>query len=105
MEWKLTTEELPKRNDEKAYSQVWCLVSKRYDWKRGDNEGHYYQTQILVFNHEHECWDQEDGDDYDCDINQVKYWMYLPEPPKKVDFENSNHIRKKQSTTGCSTGF
>ena len=51
------------------------------NWKRGDKEGYYYQTQILVFNHEHECWDGEDGDDYDCDINQVRHWAYLPAPP------------------------
>lgn len=83
MEWKLTEEELPKRQENKNYSQVPCLVSKRYDWNRGERKGYYYKVQILVFNHKHKCWDDEDGDDYDCDIERVSHWDYLPEPPIK----------------------
>jgi hypothetical protein len=68
MDWKLTSEELPE-GDIKGYGQVPCLVSKRYDFtnRKGEDKS-YHQTQILIFNIDHQCWDQEDGDDYDCDI-------------------------------------
>lgn len=82
LEWNLTSEQLPKRDESARYSQVPCLCYKRYDWERGDSKGHYYECQILVFNHEHNCWDDASGDDYDCDIERVKYWMYLPKMPK-----------------------
>lgn len=81
MNWIKTSDKLPDRVEGRSYSQVPCLVSKRYDWERNGEKGHFFQTQILVFNHEHECWDQEDGDDHDCSIEQVEYWMLLPQPP------------------------
>lgn len=79
--WISTSDKLPPRNENKNYSQVPCLCNKRYEWKRNERSGVYYQIQILQFNHEHECWDNEDGDDYNCDINTVTHWMLLPEPP------------------------
>jgi hypothetical protein len=82
-EWISVKDRLPERVPNKNYSQVQCLVNKRYDWKRGDNSGTYYQVQILTFNHEHECWDGEDGDDHDCAIDQVTHWQPLPSPPIK----------------------
>jgi len=36
---------------------------------------------VLVFNHEHECWDNDDFDDYHCDIDGVDYWMPFPDLP------------------------
>lgn len=80
--WVSVNERLPERVPNKNYSQVQCLVNKRYEWKRGDNSGVYYQIQILTFNHEHECWDGEDGDDHDCAIDQVTHWMPLPPRPE-----------------------
>ena len=81
MDWKLTSKELPKRQENTSYSQVPCLVNKMYYSENDGISTCFYQIQILVFNHEHQCWDAEDGDDYDCDIHQVKHWMYLPKPP------------------------
>ena len=81
MDWIETAKELPKRQEGVRYSQVPCIVNKRIDWERGENKGSSYNVQILVFNHEHECWDGEDGDDYDCDISQVSHWMPLPVSP------------------------
>ena len=81
-QWISVKERLPERVPGAEYSQVQCIVNKEYKWVRGQSAGVYYQIQILVFNHEHECWDTEDGDDYDCDINQVTHWMPLPEPPE-----------------------
>jgi hypothetical protein len=65
--WIKPSERLPDRVPNKSYSQVPCLVKK-------NNE-----VMILVFNHEHLCWDNEDGDDYNCDINAVTGWILLPE--------------------------
>ena len=79
--WIKTSERLPEKDESKRFSTVPCLVYKRYDWKRGENSGHYYKTEILTFNHEHECWDGEDGDDHDCEIERVSHWMPLPSDP------------------------
>jgi len=70
MNWIKTKEQLPERKPKVRYSQVPCLV--------------YYKGEVMIlqFNHEHECWDGDDGDDYCCDIEEVEYWMPLPEPPK-----------------------
>lgn len=38
--------------------------------------------KLLVWNSTYECWDDEEGDDYFCDKEQVSYWMSLPEMPK-----------------------
>jgi len=40
------------------------------------------EIKILCFNHLNECWDDESGDDYFCDVEDVEYWMELPEEPK-----------------------
>lgn len=85
MNWIKTSEHLPPRDETKGYSQVPCLVNKRYDWERNGKKGSYYQIQILLFNHEHEVWDQEDGDDFDCEIERVTHWMPLPERPKDLN--------------------
>lgn len=69
MKWIKTSELLPERKENTRYSQVPCLVVRNGE------------ITILVFNHEHECWDQEDGDDYCCDIFDIKYWQPLPEYP------------------------
>lgn len=69
MNWIKTSEILPERRANVRYSQVPCLV-----YFRG-------QITILQFNHEHQCWDDEDGDDYCCDIESVDFWMPLPSAP------------------------
>lgn len=34
--------------------------------------------QQLVFNSFHGCWDDAEGDDYFCEINEDDVWMPLP---------------------------
>lgn len=29
----------------------------------------------LVWSHHHQCWDDADGDDYNCDPEAVEYWF------------------------------
>lgn len=78
MKWKTMSSGIPERNPNKRYSQVPCLV-----YHRGE-------VKILVFNHEHTVWDQEDYDDYYCDIGDVSHWMPLPAPPTADNVEGAN---------------
>jgi len=71
MEWIKPKDKLPEREENVIYSQVSCLVY------------HEGEIKILVFNHEHLCWDGADGDDYYCDIAAVEFWQPLPNIPKK----------------------
>ena len=66
--WIKTSEQLPERLPNVRYSNPKVIV-----W--------YGEVAMLRFNHEHECWDDEDGDDYCCDIESVEYWMPLPNKP------------------------
>ena len=68
-EWIKLKDKKPEREPNVKYSNVPCLVI----YKR--------QVCILCFNHEHECWDDKDGDDYCCDIESIEFWQPLPKPP------------------------
>ena len=46
-----------------------CLVCDSY----------HKRVKILIFNKYDECWDDEYGDDWWCNLNHVKYWCPLPE--------------------------
>jgi hypothetical protein len=72
MEWIKTTDKLPNREPNVDYSQVPCIV-----W-----DTRYSCVRILNFNHEQECWDDEFGDDYECDIERVSHWMPIPDSPE-----------------------
>lgn len=67
MNWIKTSEQRPDSNN---IVHIRVLV-----WTEGE-------IKILCFNHLHECWDDESGDDYFCDVEDVEYWMELPEEPK-----------------------
>lgn len=43
-----------------------------------------------VFNRTYYCWDTEDGDDYDYDVDENDIWMRLP---KDIDIEFANKIK------------
>jgi hypothetical protein len=68
MNWTKMSERIPDRVPNTRYSQVRCLCV---------NDG---EVKVLVFNHEHMCWDDH-SDDYYCDIGEVSHWMPLPNPP------------------------
>lgn len=41
-------------------------------------------VEHLVFNTRQECWDDSGGDDYNCDIEKVAYWIPFPNLPKEL---------------------
>lgn len=44
----------------------------------------FKEVRIQVFNEEHECWDTEDGDDFEFKLDDqiIKYWMNIPNKPE-----------------------
>lgn len=66
--WKATKEGLPEKSGKLNYEQIPCLVISK-------DVG----ITMLVWNCEHECWDDESGDDYECDALSVSYYLPLSE--------------------------
>ena len=66
LRWIPVSDRLPERVKNVNYSQVLCEVKKDGD------------ILLLVFNHEHECWDDSAGDDFYCDIEEVEFWREIP---------------------------
>lgn len=54
---------------ETSYPLIPCLVkgqlSTGYGWG------------VRFWNHEFNCWDNEEADDFECEPNQVEAWCYL----------------------------
>lgn len=53
----------------------WILVEESLP----DEEGQYLvkhngNIMLLWFNPHYECWDDADGDDYVCDLNDIEAW-------------------------------
>lgn len=69
-DWISVDERLPYRDGD---SSVYCLVNDTYDG-----------IVVRPFNEAHQCWDQEDGDDYYTDAKggKITHWKPLPEPPQ-----------------------
>lgn len=65
MKWKNINEEKP--ND----SQRVLVCDKGWE-----------EVRILTYNDYYKCWDTEDGDDYDCELSRIEWWMPLPEYKK-----------------------
>lgn len=63
-------DDLPKKQTN-SYEQYDCLVSRKGE------------VLHLVWNCEHTCWDQSDGDDYYCDPLDVDGYMLFPEAIEK----------------------
>lgn len=70
MEWISTKNKLhPDKPGINNYEQIECLVIT----KRG-------RLQMLVWNCEHEVWDDELGDDFELHADQVDWWMVIEYP-------------------------
>ena len=44
---------------------------------------HNRNVVIRVYNSYHKCWDQEDGDDHFCDLDQIESWRDIPNHPQQ----------------------
>ncbi len=61
-------------NDTRAYKQTACIVTRIRQHKNGI----YPTVEVLMYNHQHECWDDETGDDFVCSPADVAAWRLLP---------------------------
>jgi hypothetical protein len=69
MEWIKVSDRLPK-ND--GNSSIYCIV---FDKNIG--------VIVRPYNEYHECWDDEDGDDFYTEAigGKITHWMELPKEP------------------------
>jgi hypothetical protein len=70
--WVSTADRLPEKTGKSVYEHIYCLVVKR---------GTLY-IEILAWNCEEKCWDDDAADEYECDATDVSFWMPFPDPPK-----------------------
>lgn len=68
----------------------WISVNDRLPHKDGSSSIFVLVFNIFIgvvvrpYNEYHNCWDDEDADDYYCDAvgGKITHWMPLPESPK-----------------------
>lgn len=55
-------------------------------------DNYFNEPRIQVFNETYQCWDTEDGDDFEYSLNdtlsdgktlRIEFWMKLPKKPDK----------------------
>jgi hypothetical protein len=64
-----TAKALPEKPGIAAYEQIPCLVFVRGQW------------ELCVWNCEHLCWDDSEGDDFRYDPRTPSHWTPLPPNP------------------------
>jgi hypothetical protein len=64
-----TADKLPEKPGAKSYEHVRCLIFIHKEWRIG------------MWNCEHLCWDDEDGDDFLYEAREPSHWQPLPPPP------------------------
>lgn len=64
--WIATADRLPEKPGKRSYEQIECLIKL----PNGDIE-------VSMWNCEHMCWDDADGDDFRFDPGQPSHWMPL----------------------------
>lgn len=73
-QWIRPQDYLPPDSGQYNVEQIQCLAIR--------NSG----IEMLYWNPTHNCWDNADGDDWECDPFDVQWYMrmdLLPEPPKQ----------------------
>lgn len=82
------TTALQQENQRLREANEWVSVEDRLPSDEESTEylcydSYHRQKRVLVFNPHHQCWDQEDGDDYYTDLigGKVSHWMPLPTKP------------------------
>ncbi|MDO8983002.1 hypothetical protein [Cypionkella sp.] len=67
--WTETVDALPIKPGKSSYEQICCLIYVN---------GAY---EVAVWNCEHDCWDDAEGDDFRYHPKQPRCWMPLDAPP------------------------
>ena len=73
--WREPSEALPKKPGENRYELVPCLIE------------HNGYVVISMWNCDHACWDDQDGDDFMAAPGEVKRWRHLPATPKETSHD------------------
>ena len=68
--WTKTTDRLPEKPGVGSYEHVECLIVIRGEVK------------FALWNCEHLCWDDNDGDDFLYHPTEPTHWMPRPAPPR-----------------------
>lgn len=79
MKWHYTKGgDYPQKTDDKGYGDhVPCLVEmENYDYK------------LLCYNTYYQCWDDDECDDFYCDIHSVKRWISVQEINDAMESES-----------------
>lgn len=71
-QWVPTTDRLPEKPGIDSYEHVRCLIVVNGE------------IEIGMWNCEHLCWDDDEGDDYRYDPYTPTRWMPLPAPPAAI---------------------
>ncbi len=61
---------LPAKPNKKKYEQIMCLVVRN---------GRTY-VEVLMWNCEHKVWDGADGDDFECNADEVEWYKIVTTP-------------------------
>ena len=69
MKWTKTEDGLPQKPGLKSYEQIDCLI-----YIKGSYE-------VAVWNCEHDCWDDSDGDDFRYHPREPLCWLPLDTAP------------------------
>jgi len=86
--WKLTVKDPPEKNGP-------YFVLKRYELKSKNKV--WYEECIRIFNTEHNCWDAEDGDDFDCCLGVGAFWTELVRKPLTETLEATREFQLSKS--------
>lgn len=62
-----TTDKNKLKKTEKGFQQIQCLVMRKG------------LIKLLFWNCDHECWDNSEGDDYECDFEAVQAFIPVSE--------------------------
>ena len=68
--WRKPEDELPKKPGLKNYEQIRCLIKRNGE------------IEISIWNCEHICWDDDEGDDFMYQPGNIDFWMPLSDLPE-----------------------